>query len=106
MFTTFPVRQIFEEGEFMKSEKGNILSGFYFGFCRIVENPFKVKSFFSKDDCKERLLYILLYAEIPKIQSTALVEKSFITKDLKNIADYFREISYNYELDLAKRKIS
>lgn len=90
----------------MKSEKGNIWAGFHFGFCRIVEDPSKVKSFFSKEDCKERLLYILLYAEIPRIQSTALVEKSFLTKDLNNITAYFREISYNYELHLAKREMS
>lgn len=104
MFTTFPVRQLLEEGQFMKSDKGNIWDGFYFGFCRIVEDPSKVKSFFSKEDCKEILLYILLYAETPRIQSRALVEESFLTKDLNNITDYFGEISYNYKVDEATRK--
>ena len=103
MFTTFPVRQILEEGQFMKSEKENILSGFYQGFSTNIE-PSQLKSFFSKKDCKERLLYILLYAEIPRIKSTALVEKAFLTQDLSDITSYFGEILHNYKVDLLKAK--
>jgi len=94
MFTTFPIRQILEEGQFMKSDKKNIFKGFLQGFCNF-QGTYTLEGFFSKKDCKERLLYILLYSEISRVEGTALVNKSCVKKDLSDIISYYREVSSN-----------
>jgi len=94
LFTTFPVRQILEESEFMKSDKKNIFKGFSQSFGEL-QGSYKLQDFFSKRDCKDRLLYILLYSEISRVEGTALVEKSCVKKDLSDIISYYREVSSN-----------
>jgi len=91
MFTTFPVRQILEEGQYMKSEKKDIFDGFFLGFSDL-QRTYKLESFFSKKDCKDRLLYILLYSEISRVEGLALVEKSFLTQDLSDIISYYKNV--------------
>lgn len=94
LFTTFPVRQILEESDFMRSDKQNIFNGFSQGFVQF-QRSYKLKHFFSKKDCKDRLLYILLYSEISRVEGIALVEKSFLTQDLSDIVSYYRKLSSN-----------
>ena len=38
IFSTFPIKQILEEGGFIKTHKKNIIFGFYQGFCRLEIN--------------------------------------------------------------------
>jgi len=93
LFTTFPIKQILEEGQYMKSDKKEIFKGFFITFSNLQRTyKSKLKRFFSKKDCKERLLYILLYSEISKVEGIALVNKSFLTQDLSDIISYYREI--------------
>lgn len=60
-----------------------------------LQKRYTLKRFFSKKDCKDRLLYILLYSEISRVESTALVEKSFLTQDLSDIISYYKEVLSN-----------
>ncbi len=53
----------------------------------------EVNSFFTKNDCKERLLDLFLYSEISITKAEALAEESCIQKDLSNNITYYREIS-------------
>lgn len=94
MFTTIPVNQIIEENTFIKSNKREFLFELHVTF-RELRESFKdeLNIFFSKKDCKERLLYILLYSEISLTKAEALAENSLFQKDLNNIITYYEEIS-------------
>lgn len=94
MFTNIPVKQIIEENTFIKSEKRGFLHEMYMGFIKINSRKNSdLDSFFAKKDCKERLLYILLYSEISTTKAEALAENSCLQKDLSNIITYYKEIS-------------
>ena len=53
----------------------------------------EVNSFFAKNDCKERLLDVFLYFEIPIAKAETLAEEYCIQKDLSNIITYYRKNS-------------
>lgn len=91
MFTTFPVRQILEESQYMKSEKKLIFRGFYNGF-HTLQIKSTLERFVSKKDCKDRLLYILFYSEISRVEGTALVEKFLLTQDISDIISYYKGV--------------
>lgn len=94
MFSSIPVKTIIEENTVLKRNKKKFLYEVYKGF--LFEQAYshtKVNSFFSKNDCKQRLLDVFLYSEISITKAEALTEDSCIQKDLSNIIAYYGEIS-------------
>lgn len=94
LFTNFTVRQIFEESDIMKSDKKYILYAFFRAFISIKSSYLvELNSVFYKKDCKERLLYILVFSGIPKNKAEALTEKCCVKKDFSVIITYYEEIT-------------
>lgn len=106
--TTFPVRKMLEEKNYIKSYKKDILEGFYKGFRHLQQvggllNFFsnsKVKNFpeslielyLPLESLKKRLLKVLVFSEIPKQEAEKLTEDCFLTEDLTAIISYYKNL--------------
>lgn len=89
LFTNFSIQKLFEEGQFIKNYKKEILIGFYGGFKTIEQDSYTDN--FSKMD-PEKIIYILVSCGISKDEAENITTYSFQTKNYSEILESLANI--------------